>query len=66
VLVSAEKNNWVANLKTQWVCKNCGVNEGGTPVKRNGPEGDETLCNSCGIFYLQTGELDPDVGGIAL
>jgi hypothetical protein len=53
----------VVEVKEGWKCGNCGVGEKNTPIKRNGPQGEETLCNSCGVFYLQTGELDPSVNG---
>lgn len=35
-----------------WRCMKCGVSSHETPMKRPGPQGNDTLCNSCGIEYM--------------
>ncbi|KAL6070181.1 Opioid growth factor receptor [Balamuthia mandrillaris] len=38
------------------ICAYCGATE--TPEWRSGPEGKQTLCNSCGLYYSRHGTLN--------
>ncbi|CAG8544182.1 4033_t:CDS:10, partial [Diversispora eburnea] len=40
-----------------WRCLHCGVDGHTTPLVRRGPEGGKTLCNACGLVWLNKGEL---------
>ncbi|RHZ81118.1 hypothetical protein Glove_123g151 [Diversispora epigaea] len=42
-----------------WRCLHCGIDGRTTPLVRRGPEGGKTLCNACGLVWLNKGELPP-------
>ncbi|GMH13564.1 hypothetical protein Nepgr_015405 [Nepenthes gracilis] len=46
--------NWDSNDATQadCVCQHCGISEDSTPVMRRGPAGPRTLCNACGLMWV--------------
>jgi hypothetical protein len=47
--------------KGDWKCGNCGIGASGTMIRREGPGGEGSLCNSCGVYWRETGKMDPDV-----
>jgi rubredoxin len=40
-------------LPENWRCDNCGCSSSDTSLVRNGPRGENTLCNACGLYYLK-------------
>ncbi|CAJ0765043.1 22783_t:CDS:2 [Entrophospora sp. SA101] len=40
-----------------WKCFHCGIDGNSTPSIRRGPDGGKTLCNACGLVWLNKGEL---------
>ncbi|GES78045.1 SWI/SNF-related matrix-associated actin-dependent regulator of chromatin subfamily B member 1 isoform X3 [Rhizophagus clarus] len=42
-----------------WRCQHCGIDGHNTPLVRKGPDGGKTLCNACGLVWLNKGELPP-------
>ncbi|CAG8520111.1 13777_t:CDS:2 [Acaulospora morrowiae] len=42
-----------------WRCLHCGIDGHTTPLVRRGPDGGKTLCNACGLVWLNKGELPP-------
>ncbi|RIB02947.1 hypothetical protein C2G38_2049666 [Gigaspora rosea] len=42
-----------------WRCMHCGVDGHTTPLVRKGPDGGKSLCNACGLVWLNKGELPP-------
>lgn len=40
-------------------CSHCGATE--TPLWRKGPEGNNSLCNSCGVYYMRKRTLEGKV-----
>lgn len=38
-------------------CKHCGAAETSTPMMRRGPEGPQSLCNACGLFWANKNQL---------
>ncbi|CAG8495611.1 7442_t:CDS:2 [Funneliformis caledonium] len=40
-----------------WRCQHCGIDGHNTPLVRKGPGGGKTLCNACGLVWLNKGEL---------
>ncbi|KAJ3035715.1 SWI/SNF chromatin-remodeling complex subunit [Rhizophlyctis rosea] len=48
-----------ANVPADWRCKNCKRTAQDTPLLRKGPEGDKTLCNACGLFWLKNSYSRP-------
>ncbi|KAG8368065.1 hypothetical protein BUALT_Bualt15G0006600 [Buddleja alternifolia] len=39
------------------ICTNCGICSNDTPTMRRGPEGSGTLCNACGLFWMNKGYM---------
>lgn len=39
------------------LCNHCGTSSVCTPMMRKGPDGPRTLCNACGLYWAQKGEL---------
>lgn len=37
-----------------WRCNDCKTPGNQTPLIRNGPEGNKTLCNACGVKWLRS------------
>ncbi|KAF9201388.1 Chromatin structure remodeling complex protein sfh1 [Haplosporangium sp. Z 27] len=50
------------NLKEydNWQCRQCGLGAGSTYMIRSGPEGEKTLCNTCGLYWAVHGSLPQD------
>ncbi|KAG0235223.1 Chromatin structure remodeling complex protein sfh1 [Actinomortierella wolfii] len=40
-----------------WRCKQCGLGAHSTVMLRSGPDGERTLCNTCGIYWRVKGTL---------
>uniref|UniRef100_A0A1J3D5C2 GATA transcription factor 25 n=1 Tax=Noccaea caerulescens TaxID=107243 RepID=A0A1J3D5C2_NOCCA len=38
-------------------CTHCGISSKCTPMMRRGPSGPRTLCNACGLFWVNRGTL---------
>ena len=54
----AEKNSKTQS-KTKLPCTYCGVNESST--WRPGPCGPSTLCNKCGVMYMDSGKRNRQI-----
>lgn len=38
-------------------CTHCGISSNETPMMRKGPTGQKTLCNACGLYWINKGTL---------
>ncbi|KAG9296393.1 hypothetical protein G9A89_014985 [Geosiphon pyriformis] len=43
----------------KWHCDHCRINGRDTPLVRRGPDGGKTLCNACGLYWINKAKLPP-------
>ncbi|CAG8598836.1 10024_t:CDS:2 [Ambispora leptoticha] len=43
----------------KWHCEHCRINGRDTPLVRRGPDGTKTLCNACGLYWINKSSLPP-------
>ncbi|KAL3843346.1 hypothetical protein ACJIZ3_000749 [Penstemon smallii] len=53
--VTTDSLNKINQVETE--CTHCGISSTDTPMMRRGPDGPKTLCNACGLFWLNKGIL---------